>query len=121
MVRMVVVGPVCQHQIGFERTDLANDQLTHFQRGLQCAIGVFPDVVGRADQGRCLQAFATAHAGQLRGLITMMARPAVRHGDHLDRVSVLAIDGGQASGMEFGVVRMRTRMRSRSGTSIMMR
>ena len=107
VVRVVVVGPGCQHQIGLPLADLPDDLLTHIEAGHQLAVVVVQDDVVDADAASGLDGFGAPPHGQLPAAFLVVAGIAVGDGDKAHLVAHRRPLGGDAGRPDVAVVGMR--------------
>ena len=106
MVRVIIIGPMGENEIGAKRTEQPNDLAAIVERGQKLAVVVVPHlVVGTNDRagGRC---FGAASTGERGPGAFMVARIAVCQAHHVDSMSGLAKQRRRAAGGIIRVVRV---------------
>jgi len=101
---VVVVRAVREDEVGPERPDQADDLFAAVQTRFQSPIAVVPDVIPQTKDGGGGLRLRPAAGDQGRAGDPMVARLAVGDRDETDIVAELPVEGGQAAGLDLGVV-----------------
>ena len=107
MVRVIIVEPVGENQIGTEAADEANQRVSSFQRRHEGAVRVVQQLVGSANDGAGGAGFGTTPLREGGAVLEMVAGAAVGDADKLHFAAEPAPFAGRAAGLEIGVVGMQ--------------
>ncbi len=103
---MVVVGSVCEQQVGCFAADQADQVGAVVEGGFESAVGMVEHQVADPQRGTGRVGFLAANLGQLVGGDFVMSGPAIGHADKRDRVPQLSPECGGAAGRQVAIVWM---------------